>query len=400
MKSDSDILVLLKFYCIINYLPGLQKVKLCNNKLIEIDAFYKAYACFITLCICSYGTWSVYQNIFILLSKYSSCYSIVYIANLSSTVLVHILIIIHSNFLSPTPALNMYKSLMDIDDIFKYTEKEQRDSFFRKISLFFMIFIILKTVHILPTCSSLKNLYIIIFHVCLVVIDLEIFHFAIDINMISRRMERLNTRLIKSIKNVSALQDTGVDFELSTSILISLWKNVDDIKTKSIEEHIDDVNLNLDTYLCVFDKFKLAFQSLSSCYSLKILLIISSIFLGILSTVLSSIYLVNYIGISSVYVRNTMIWIIYQLIRLLVFTTSGEILCNQYEHINTIVGKLLIAIEHENEETLLLDRFLRQLEHTDFNLTAKCFFVVDYRFIFNMVGAFAAYIIVLTQLSN
>lgn len=236
---NKRIQVLLQYYNYFTFIFGFQKLKLINGKIFNTGKFYKLFACVFMIIL-------VYFNFRGVRYKYIKKYkhrSVPFAISVSVfyflTITGYIIILINSLFFSQeiyekilTTISNVYNRLNFKNDKVYYLK--------RNITTVHTIYFIFKIIFfIVDYISSPNSLYVIFMQLLMVGLDLETIHFAMELNIVARLFEMVNSEF----KNFSTYK-----IDIKSGILARMWseKKIDSIHYNKTENRLIKMLKNYD----------------------------------------------------------------------------------------------------------------------------------------------------------
>lgn len=265
---DKNIKILVQYYNYYTYIFGLQKIKLVNGKFFKVEKFYKLYAFIFMMVLVYYNLCGLKHKYDIKYKQKSVPFIITIIIFYSSTLIGYIIIMINSIFFSQ----EIYEKILStISKVNNRLGLDENDEIYSKnlkmyITIVHILYFIFKTICTIIDYMTFTSPYAIYLQSLMTGLDLEIIHFVVELNIVSRLFERVNSEL----KYFSTCP-----IDMKNGILFKIWsKN----KTKSNFIHCDKTEKRLIELLKSYDELVDVIFHLNSHYKITVHMIILVIF--------------------------------------------------------------------------------------------------------------------------
>lgn len=213
-NENSDIHTLFNLYKYLDWPLCVKSMDMNNLKVFgkSYKLFVAIYCAFITAAL----AWFCYVNIlYTALFKTLSSIIILNMAYLSIST-CYVAIVVHSAFFASESAFDIYINFTKIDNILNLMNNREKYKFSKTILILHIIYILIRCIQIFVDILAWSNVYMIIFYMCTVTVDLKILSFFVICHSIAVRFEILNRKLIDS-------DMSKTDFELKSGMLNEVW---------------------------------------------------------------------------------------------------------------------------------------------------------------------------------
>lgn len=282
-KIKREVIDAMKYQNAICFIFGVQKVHIISDKIVPVGKYYKLYSIFIFLILTTGMFWSVVINVK-RNSNNSLSVLLTTITSYASMIVAYMVTAINCFMFSPEITKEIFNSFLKVDQNFLLLQNSRKNNVKTMVVLLHSFYIVLKSFLTLVDLIDWMTLDTIIGHICTSVIDLEILHFIINVEVTARAFELLNRRLAKLSLPKS------IDFDIKDGLMAKIWKRDisvinNNLSEKSIKkciavynqlaEIIDSINfsfgltvkLNKNSLLFILKRFNsLEFIFFSYCF--------------------------------------------------------------------------------------------------------------------------------------
>lgn len=262
---QSNIYTLAKIHGALKFIFGSRKVMLVNGDFKENGKIYRIYSFFKCVILIILMTFVTVQNT----QKLNELgmipiYLVVIILSFAAINLTYFLIMISYFTNGSTKAKNIFNTIVKVDIIFKNWSISENDRFYKKIVIYYGIFISLDICLFIIESNAWNTNEIFSSSIScffLFIIELELINFFIEINEIARRLEIVNTHLIE----ICTKKFNGkINFYINRSFLSTIWKRNHKPYEIMILNHIQ--NYGIDQLLRIFFDLSLGIKELNFIY--------------------------------------------------------------------------------------------------------------------------------------
>lgn len=260
MFIDKRIKVLVQYFNYFTFIFGLQKLKFVNGKIFKIGKFYKVYAS-IHMIILAYinfcGVRYKYDN------KYKNqpvSFVITVIVFYSATITGYIMMLINSVFFSQEIYVKALSTISKANNCLNSEEDDvvNNRNLKKKIIVTHTIYFIFKIIWTIIDYLTFPSPYVIFLQSLMIGLDLEIIHFVMELNIVMRLLEKVNSELKKF---------STCPIDIKSGILYEIWSKKK-IKTNSIPN--DKTENRLIELLKIYDDLIDIIFHLNSHYKITV----------------------------------------------------------------------------------------------------------------------------------
>lgn len=244
MSTDNHINILIELYNKINRIFGLRILVMNNKKASkEIGIPYKVYTMLKMSLFLSVMIYSLILNNMNIYNKmptpllFTICISHLMVS------LSYILVIFKSTFSKNETYKSMISGMSDGIKMLNMNTAENCAKFKKRVILLHFLIFVLKIVHILIYYFTFNNYLTIFVQIVFITIDLELVHFAIEVNLAARMFESFNRQMTSGKKACS----------VQNGILALIWQNNEFQNDKVSQNRLDFMIKFLNIYHLLAD---------------------------------------------------------------------------------------------------------------------------------------------------
>lgn len=189
------------------------------NNLKGLSVLYKFFVAIYSIAITFALSWFCYVNILHVAPFQTLSFIIIMNMAYLSISMCYVAVVVHSAFFASKSGLDIYVSFTKIDSLLNLINDREKHKFLKTLLMLHIVYFLLRCFQIFIDVLAWSNVYMIIFYICTVVVDLKILNFYIICHSVAVRFEILNRNLIDS-------DVFKTDFELKSGMLTEIWSHI------------------------------------------------------------------------------------------------------------------------------------------------------------------------------
>lgn len=240
---------------------GMQKIRIESDKIVAVGKYYKLYSIFLFSVLTTGMIWSIIINLQAS-SKESLSIILTTFTSYASMLVAYIVTSINCFMIGPEITKEIFSNFLSIDQNLLLLQNSRKISVKSMVMILHAFYIFLKSFHVLIDLYTWMRLDTAISQICTLVVDFEILHFIINVEITARCFEMLNRRLM----NLNL--PSCIDFDIKDGLMARLWKRdistVNSILTgkgikkciavyNQIAEIIDNINISFGLTVMIYN---------------------------------------------------------------------------------------------------------------------------------------------------